>query len=148
MVLSEAEGRRIPAQEVADQTQVSSRYMSKVLQSLSDAGLIHSQRGPNGGFWFSGDPETVTLLDVVQAIEPIERIHECPLKLGAHCDTLCPLHQTLDDLARQTEERLGSTTLRSLMRSPVVPLGLTLSSSNGTSNGTGTTNGSTNGHSS
>ncbi|MEM8758534.1 MAG: Rrf2 family transcriptional regulator, partial [Planctomycetota bacterium] len=73
VLLCEAEGDRIPAQEIAQRTQVSSRYMSKVLQSLSDAGLIRSQRGPNGGFWFTGNPDDLTLLDIVQALEPIER---------------------------------------------------------------------------
>ena len=126
--LCEAGGKRVPAQDIAEATKVSVRYMSKVLQTMSDAGLIESQRGPTGGFWLAQDPDTVTLLDVIRATEPIERIRECPLGLKEHCDTLCPLHRTLDDLARITEERLGSTTLKSLMRESVVPLGISIRS--------------------
>ena len=125
--LCEAKGKRVPAQEIAEATKVSVRYMSKVLQTMSDAGLINSQRGPTGGFWLARDPEEVSLLDVIQATEPIERICECPLGLQEHCEQLCPLHRTLDDLARITEERLGSTSLKSLMREPVVPLGIKIS---------------------
>ncbi len=137
--LCEAQGRRVPAQEIAAATHVPVRYMSKVLQTLTEAGLIESQRGPSGGFWLTHDPAKLSLLDIVQAIDPIDRIQECPLGLKDHCDTLCPLHRELDNLAAIAIDKLANTSLKSLMQEPVVPLGIkvSLSSANGSANGNG-----------
>lgn len=126
--LTEAKGERITAQEIAEATHVPTRYMSKVLQLLTEAGIIDSQRGPTGGFAFVGDPERVTLLDIVQAIDPIERITSCPLNLPEHAHALCPLHRQLDGLARTAMETLGQTSLRSVMQESVVPLGISITS--------------------
>ncbi len=122
-LISQIEGRAT-ATEIAEQTRVPVRYMSKVLQTLSEAGLIESQRGPSGGFWLSRSPEEITLLDVVDCISPIERITQCPINLPEHCDNLCPLHIALDDLAVIAREKLGATSLASVMDKSIVPLGI------------------------
>ena len=38
------------SEQIATATQVPPRYLYKVLQSLAQAGLIHSQPGPRGGY--------------------------------------------------------------------------------------------------
>ncbi len=134
--LCEAQGRRVPAQEIAAATHVPVRYMSKVLQTLTEAGLIESQRGPSGGFWLTRDPAQLSLLDVVQAIDPLERITACPLGLEEHCESLCPLHRELDNLADTAIKQLARTSLKSLMQQKVVPLGIKVSLS-GLGNGNG-----------
>jgi len=124
-LISQVEGRAT-ATEIAEQTRVPARYMSKVLQTLSEAGLVESQRGPTGGFWLTKSPEDISLLDVVDCIQPIERITKCPINLEEHCDELCPLHLELDDLAAIARKKLGSTSLASVMDQSIVPLGLTI----------------------
>ena len=127
VLLSQTEGRAT-ATEIAEQTRVPVRYMSKVLQTLSESGFVDSQRGPNGGFWLSRSANEITLLDVVDCFEPIERITKCPIDLPEHCDHLCPLHVEMDHLAKVARERLGGTTLASVMDKSIVPLGLKLKS--------------------
>lgn len=123
--LSEAGSQNQTSQRVAEATKVPVQYMSKVLQMLAEAGVATSQRGPTGGFALARDASQITLLDVVSAVEPIQRILECPLGLPEHAEQLCPLHRVLDDLARITEEHLRSRTLADVMAEPVVPLGIT-----------------------
>jgi len=122
-LISQIDGRAT-ATDIAEQTRVPVRYMSKVLQTLSEAGLVESQRGPTGGFWLTKSPHEITLLDVVDCIEPIERITTCPINLDEHCDNLCPLHLELDDLAAIARKKLGSTTLAAVMDKTIVPLGI------------------------
>lgn len=112
------------AQAISDTTHVPVGYMSKVLQLLVQAGLVISQRGPGGGFCLAKNPAEVTMLDVVQAVEPIPRIQECPLKLKTHCVGLCPLHEKMDELAKCAEDTLRGTTIDQLMTQKLVPLGL------------------------
>jgi Rrf2 family nitric oxide-sensitive transcriptional repressor len=129
--LGETTGTMQTAQRVADATHVPVQYMSKVLQTLVESGLAHSQRGPTGGFMLAHPPEQITLLDVVQAVEPVKRIHSCPLQLEEHAHELCPLHKVMDELAEFTETRLRRLTLSDVLNQPVVPLGMSITKSNG-----------------
>jgi Rrf2 family protein len=80
---AEAPGARTIEQIVAA-TRVPQAYMAKVLQGLAREGVVKSQRGIGGGFSLIKAPEDLTLLEVVNAVEPIQRIPRCPLGLAAH----------------------------------------------------------------
>lgn len=97
---------------IAEHTQVPAGYLAKVMQGLSKAGLVHSQRGLHGGFVLLIPASQLTVLEVVNAVEPIRRYHECPL--GLHGKNLCPLHRKLDDAAKSIEELFGETTIADL----------------------------------
>jgi DNA-binding IscR family transcriptional regulator len=66
-------------------------------------------------------PERITILDVVNAVAPLERIRHCPLGLPSHTK-LCPLHKELDRVYADAEEALGRVSLAKLLRSTIVPL--------------------------
>jgi Rrf2 family protein len=103
------------AQQVSEATCVPSAYMSKVLQSLARARLIRSQRGLHGGFRLPKAPSEITIYEVVQAVEPLCRITECPLDIPSHGATLCPLHRRLDEAIATVEAAFQSTTLGELL---------------------------------
>ena len=88
-------GRAESANHLAEATQVPRRYLHKVLQDLVSQGLLGSQSGPGGGYALTLDPAKITILDVVNAVSPVERIRHCPLGLSSHTK-LCPLHRELD----------------------------------------------------
>jgi Rrf2 family protein len=101
--------------QIAAATRVPAGYLSKVLQGLSRAGLITSQRGRQGGFQPTGDPKEVSVLEVVNTVEPIRRITRCPLNLASHGVELCPLHRTLDDTIAMVEAKFSQTRLSQLL---------------------------------
>ncbi len=106
------------AQQVAAATHVSLPYLSKVLQSLSRAGLIQAQRGLHGGFTLLQDTAVLTVYDIVQAVDPLKRIVTCPLGLTAHGKNLCPLHRKLDDAMNLVEQSFRSTTIADILNEP------------------------------
>jgi DNA-binding IscR family transcriptional regulator len=53
----------------------------------------------------------LSVLDVLNAVDPPRRIRECPLGLAAHAHALCPLHQRLDDAMALIEKSFRSTTI-------------------------------------
>jgi Rrf2 family protein len=111
------------ADDLAEVTQVPRRYLHKVLQDLVRAGLVRSQPGPGGGYALAKLPEKIAILDVVNAVAPLERIRHCPLGLPSHT-RLCPLHKELDKVYAHAEEALRRVTLAKLVRSSssIVPL--------------------------
>jgi Rrf2 family transcriptional regulator, nitric oxide-sensitive transcriptional repressor len=111
------------ADHLAGQTKIPRRYLHKVLQDLVRAKLVRSQSGPGGGYALARSPEKITILDVVNAVAPLERIRRCPLGLRSHTQ-LCPLHAELDRVYAATEAALSRVTIAELLRSTstIVPL--------------------------
>jgi Rrf2 family nitric oxide-sensitive transcriptional repressor len=102
--------------QIAKQTQVPAGYLSKVMQALGKAGIVRAQRGLHGGFLLATDAAELSVLEVVQSVEPVRRIHECPL--GLHGKNLCPLHRKLDDAAKMIEESFADTSIADLNNAP------------------------------
>ncbi len=108
-------------QQIAEVTQVPAAYLSKVLQNLTKAKIVRSQRGIGGGVTLAADPTVLTILDVVNAVEPLQRITTCPLGLKSHGTTLCPLHRRLDNAMAQAEAAFAGTTLAEVLSEPDQP---------------------------
>jgi len=104
-------------EQIAKATKVPQAYLSKVLQSLRQSNVVHSQRGIGGGISLIKPPEELNLLEVVNAVDPICRIKTCPLGLKGHGTNLCPLHRKLDETMRETEEVFSRTTLAEILAS-------------------------------
>ena len=110
--------------EIAAATQVPLAYLSKVLQGLRAQKIVQLQRGVGGGVSLARPPQELTILDVVNAVDPIKRITTCPLELSSHGVRLCALHRRMDNAMLAMEQAFQSTTLTELLSdpNPSVPL--------------------------
>lgn len=106
-------GAAATSESIARSTRVPQGYLSKIMRDLVRADLVRSFRGPHGGFVLARGAEAISLLDIVNAVDPIRRIVGCPLEDPEHAK-LCPLHQCLDDAIGHLEERFRTTTLESV----------------------------------
>lgn len=113
--LGEQYGSPCTTREIAEATQVPNGYLSKVLQALNRGGLVRSQRGLHGGFQLRSSPADVSLLDVLEVVEPLRRVRSCPLGLPEHAERLCPLHQRLDDAVAMLERCFRTTSVADLI---------------------------------
>lgn len=100
---------------VAAATQVPPGYMSKVLQALARSGLVVSQPGRKGGFQLTRIATRISVLEVINAVDPIQRIRKCPLDLKTHGERLCPLHRRLDEAMASVEEAFAGSTIAELI---------------------------------
>ena len=103
----------IPA--LARSTRIPEGYLAKVLRQLSRAGLVRSQRGPSGGSVLGRAPAEISVLDVVQAVDPLQRIKVCPLGLKTHGANLCPLHRRLDQAIASVESAFRRSSLAEIV---------------------------------
>jgi Rrf2 family transcriptional regulator, nitric oxide-sensitive transcriptional repressor len=102
--------------QIAKITKVPGSYLSKVLQALGKAKIVRSQRGLHGGFSLARPAEELSLLDVINAVDPIQHIDRCPLNLDQHGSNLCPLHNRLNDSIRMIEKAYRDSTIGDLLK--------------------------------
>ena len=92
-------GKLTPVHEIAEHAGVSESYLAKVLQRLSNAGLVRSFRGPGKGVELGGAPEAITLSSVIVAAQGSMNLDQCVLGLPICSEEEpCGLHHltTLD----------------------------------------------------
>ncbi len=116
-------GEAVTVQRIAELAKIPAPYLSKLMQGLVREGLVRSRRGLGGGFVLTRDPAEITIWDVVQAVDPIQRIHGCPLEIQTH-GTLCPLHRRLDQAIGSIEQAFRASKLNELVgeQSETAPL--------------------------
>lgn len=105
-------------EQIAAITKVPQAYLSKVMQSLARAGLVNSQRGLRGGFVLAKSTDKISILEVVNAVDPIQRIHTCPLGIPTHGTNLCALHRRMDHALATVEKAFAETTLAEVLSDP------------------------------
>jgi len=71
------QGKLLPGQSLAELHGVSVSYLLKHLRALASAGVIDALPGPRGGYRLSREPERITLLDIVEAIDGHESAFVC-----------------------------------------------------------------------
>jgi Rrf2 family transcriptional regulator, nitric oxide-sensitive transcriptional repressor len=102
-------------QQIAEITKVPAGYLSKVLQTLGRAGLVRSNRGLHGGFVLTRPADRLTVLEVINAVDPLKRIECCPLDIKTHRRELCPLHKRLDEAVALVETAFKEHTIGQLV---------------------------------
>lgn len=91
--------------EIASGLGLSSSYTESILKELREAGLIRAHRGPGGGYQIRGNPEDITLWDVVKHFEVVHRFDEL------YRDDAHPMKALESDIQRHLQEALASQTL-------------------------------------
>lgn len=114
-VLALTPGELVPTSAVAQRAMIPANYLSKVLQQLAGAGLITGRRGVGGGYRLARPATEIRLLDVVNAVAPVQRIARCPLGLANHGTTLCALHRRVDAAAEAVIALYSGCTLADLV---------------------------------
>lgn len=119
--LASLDNKPATIRQIADATRTPEGYLAKVLRNLALSELVRSQRGPQGGSMLARPGNQITVYDVIQAVDPIQRITTCPLGIRGHGVNLCPLHRRLDQAIAMVEEAFKSTTIAELVSAPAGP---------------------------
>lgn len=105
----------ISAEEIAKQLNIPKEFVSKILQSLTDSGIIVSKKGKNGGFSLAKSPSKIKLIDIVASIDGLEVFNKCVLGFPkcSH-ENPCPVHDRWGKLRSEAYTMLTNETLLEL----------------------------------
>ena len=94
-----------PLSEISEAREIPEKFLAKIFQSLSRAGIVRSHRGVRGGFTLAKNPAEVTIKEILEAIQGPYHLIKC-IKDKEICEKsdFCALRELL----RAAEERLVS----------------------------------------
>lgn len=106
------------ARELASSTKVPLPSVAKVLKELTAAGLLHSSRGASGGFGLARPPESITIAEVVAALEGPIALTDCGRDLSGLCELegVCHIRDHWTVINRTIRSALERLTLADLNR--------------------------------
>lgn len=95
---------------ISKEMDIPHNFLSKILNRLSQTGLIHAVRGRGGGVRLSRPASGIFLFDVVTLFMKVDDYQKC--LLGMHtCDGRCGLHLRWRIISEQFEKMLNDTTI-------------------------------------
>lgn len=102
----------ISAEEIANKLSIPKEFVSKILQSLTESGIVNSRKGKSGGFAIAKDPKRIKLIDIVAAIDGLSMFSSCVLGFP-HCnpENPCPLHDKWGELRSKAYSMLTDENL-------------------------------------
>jgi Rrf2 family protein len=114
-VTAKDKGAYVSINTIATELNISFHFLTKVLQQLTQAGIMVSYRGPRGGVALNRESESISLYDLVAAIDGTEVFTECMLGLAGcgHAEP-CPAHDHWTAVRSQFTVLARSVTLKSL----------------------------------
>ncbi len=74
--LAAAPSGPVPAERIATAQEIPRRFLDNILLQLRRAGLIHSQRGPDGGYWLARPATEISLADIIVVVEGVSQDSE------------------------------------------------------------------------
>lgn len=101
--------------EIAAAVDVPQTFLAKIFQQFSKVGLVKSYRGTGGGFVLGRPANTITLLEVVEAVEGTIVPNRCVINVG-ECirDHVCVVHPIWKKIQMQVRETLSEVTMQDL----------------------------------
>lgn len=105
----------VNASEVSEKLKIPKEFVAKVLQILTDSGIVGSKKGKNGGFFLAKAAADVSLIDIVLALDGPAVFNNCVLGFkGCSVSEPCPVHDHWGTLRNEAYKMLSTETLEGL----------------------------------
>jgi Rrf2 family protein len=108
--------RLVSSREIARALGASENHLAKVLQRLARSGIVHSTRGPSGGFRLRPNGEKMKLAEIFEAVEGPIGPTRCLLALPVCKGNRCALGSVIHKADEAVKRCLEGTTLAELAR--------------------------------
>ncbi|MBI5834089.1 MAG: Rrf2 family transcriptional regulator [Armatimonadetes bacterium] len=118
--LAVADDRWVRAKDLAVAADVPFHYLAKLLGLLVRAHLLQANRGKHGGYRLARPAEEITVLEVINTIEPIVGPRQCLLwRRDCDCEgeSICAVHEAWASVMTKVYEFLQGTTLAEIAES-------------------------------
>jgi Rrf2 family transcriptional regulator, iron-sulfur cluster assembly transcription factor len=107
--------RPVALAEVAERQRLSLSYLEQLFARLRQHGLVHSSRGPGGGYRLGRSPETISVADIILAVDEPLDLTRCGGRANCQGDARCLTHDLWTELSRQAHDFLSRRSLADVL---------------------------------
>ncbi len=105
-------GSRVGIKDIAKGTGAPEHFIAKIMQELSRKKLVHSIKGPNGGFYMDKVDLNTSLADIVKALDGNAIYLDCVLGLKTcNANKPCPVHHQFQDIKKNLIKMIEENTI-------------------------------------
>lgn len=109
------------AAEIAKQFSLPAAYAAKVMTQLVRANILHSDRGPRGGFRLTRAPEQISLLEIVEAVDGQFEVEPGMLSSPEAQGSLAGVNKVFAEVVQETRKILGGKNIGDFVKTAAVP---------------------------
>ncbi len=103
---------RVGIRDIAAGTDAPMHFIAKIMQDLSRRKLVHSIKGPNGGFYMDKEDLKNSISDIVKAIDGDQLYTDCVLGLKVCSETSpCPVHNEYKEIKKNLINMIENNTI-------------------------------------
>jgi Rrf2 family protein len=116
----EESDKKVGIKQIAEDLDIPSPFLSKILQLLAKNKILNSTKGPHGGFGLGQAAEDIKLMDIVRIIDGMDFFETCLIGMKSCTDpesnVRCPIHKDYNPIRQQTRELFENTSIAQLAK--------------------------------
>lgn len=114
------EGEAVASRDIARRFRIPAELLAKTLQLLARNGIVESRSGPRGATFSSRRPESISVAEVIRAIEGPIAMAVCQIGGGADCEQYerCTIFYPMERIQRKVTDLLEGMTLQDMVGAP------------------------------
>jgi len=112
IALHSDDSHKLGSKFVAENLNMPQPFLAKILQELTKRHIISSSKGPKGGFYLTEDNLYNSVLDIVNAIDGLDKFNQC--FLGLHTcssEKPCSVHNIVEPFKENIAIKLSNNTI-------------------------------------
>lgn len=110
-------GKYAMVKQIAEESDIPSHFLAKILQQLARQGFLRSSKGPTGGFSLRHAANDINLLQIVESIDGLADYQRCIGGMTECSDQMrCGMHDSWKALRSRIMEYLEGTTVEDLAK--------------------------------
>jgi len=103
--------------DISNNQSIELTYLEQIFRKLRLAGIVKSIRGRNGGYLYAKDPASISIKEVMNAVDEILDATKCNGTSACHNGKKCSTHDLWHELNNIVEDYLEKITINSLVES-------------------------------
>ncbi len=117
------DGSPVKGTKLADAQDIPLQFLEHILLDLKRAGIVRTKRGARGGYWLALPPDTVTVADIIRAVEgPLAYIQDLPPEETHYEGSTVHLRDVWIAVRQTLREVLEQTTLQQIATGELPPV--------------------------
>ena len=116
VAIQQKQADHISIAEISERLEVPKHFLAKIMKRVAEEGILHSTRGPHGGFSITDTTLQTRIMEIAKLTESVNPMNTCVLSFRkCNAKKPCPLHSRFAEIKDLMTDSLSNTTIGNLL---------------------------------